>query len=247
MKASIDNFSTSSAQYAQFRPDYPTELFEYLYSRVSNFDCAWDCGTGNGQVALTLAERFASVQATDLSANQIANATPHPRVHYGVCRAEASPFSAQQFDLITVAQALHWFDFAAFNQEVKRVAKPGALIAVWGYGLLTINAEIDLLVQQFYTGVIDQYWDAERHHIDEAYANIPFPFAAIEKRTFSIEKHWNLAQLCGYLGTWSSVKKYIQQHGEDPLAALYPQLQKQWPEDAVLSVRFPIFLQTGIV
>jgi len=113
MKASIDNFSTASAQYAQFRPDYPAELFEYLYTRVADFQQAWDCGTGNGQVALALAERFASVQATDLSANQIANATPHPRVHYGVCRAEASPFSAQQFDLITVAQALHWFDFAA--------------------------------------------------------------------------------------------------------------------------------------
>jgi len=121
------------------------------------------------------------------------------------------------------------------------------LIAVWGYGLLTINTEIDRVVQHFYAGAIDQYWDAERHHVDEAYAKIPFPFAAIEKRTFSIEKHWNLEQLCGYLSTWSSVKKYIQQHGEDPVAALYPQLQKHWPEDAVLSVRFPIFLQTGIV
>ena len=247
MKASIDNFSTASAEYAQFRPDYPSELYEYLYSRVKNFEEAWDCGTGNGQVAIALAERFASVQASDLSANQIANATFHPKVHYSVCRAESTHFADQKFDLITVAQALHWFDFTAFNQEVRRVAKPGAIIAAWGYGLLSINTELDSEIHHFYTQTIDAYWDAERHHIDEAYAQIPFPFGALEKKNFYIEKQWNLAQVCGYLRTWSSVKKYIQQHGIDPVEAFQPQLQKHWPENAVLSVRFPIFLQTGII
>jgi ubiquinone/menaquinone biosynthesis C-methylase UbiE len=247
MKATIDNFSSASAEYAQFRPDYPRELYEYLYSRVKFFEEAWDCGTGSGQVAIVLAERFASVQASDLSANQIANAALHPKVHYSICRAESTHFLDQKFDLITVAQALHWFDFTAFNQEIRRVAKTGAVIAAWGYGLLSINKELDSEIHHFYTQVIDAYWDTERHHIDEAYAQIPFPFESLEKKNFYIEKQWNLTQLCGYLRTWSSVKKYLQQHVNDPVEAYLPHLQKHWPENAALSIRFPIFLQTGII
>ena len=247
MKASIDNFSTASAQYAQFRPDYPLELYHYLYARVKHFDCAWDCGTGNGQVALVLGERFNQVQASDLSAAQIEQAALHPRIQYSVCRAEQSPYTDHQFDLITVAQALHWFDFGAFYAEVGRVAKPGALLAVWGYGLLSVHPEIDPWIQHFYRSTIGSYWDAERHHIDEAYVQITFPFSAVEQAHFSIHKRWSLEQFCGYLGTWSSVKKYIQQHNEDPVARLLPQLQAWWPTDQALDIRFPIFLKTGQV
>lgn len=247
MKASIDNFSTDSARYAQFRPDYPPELYAYLYTRVSNFHCAWDCGTGNGQVALVLVERFEQVYASDLSAQQIEQALPHPRVQYEICRAELTPFSDQQFDLITVAQALHWFDFAAFYQEVQRVAKPGALLAVWGYGVLQINPGIDSLIRHFYEMIVGPYWDAERHHIDETYRGIPFPFDEIEKRDFFIKKNWSLEQLCGYLRTWSSVKKYQQQRAADPVAALEIQLKELWPATAILDIRFPVFLKSGIV
>lgn len=247
MKASIDNFSTDSAQYAQFRPDYPPELYHYLYNRVKNFDHAWDCGTGNGQVALRLTERFQRVDASDLSATQIEQALPHPRVQYNVCRAELSPYPEQQFDLITVAQALHWFDFDAFYQEVRRVAKPGAILAVWGYGLLKVNPTIDPLIQHFYTDITDPYWDSERHHVDEAYEQIPFPFSAVETQSFSIQKRWNCEQLCGYLRTWSSVKKYRQQLGQDPVEVLQLQLTEFWGTSPVLDIQFPVFLKSGIV
>lgn len=247
MKASIDNFSSNSAQYAQFRPDYPPELYQYLCTRVKNFDCAWDCGTGNGQVALVLAERFKSVNASDLSAAQIEQALPHPRVHYDVCRAELSPYSAQHFDLITVAQALHWFDFDAFYLEVKRVAKPGAVLAVWGYGLLSVNPEIDSLIHHFYTTLIGSYWDSERHHVDEGYSQIPFPFSSVETRNFYIQRQWNLEQLCGYLGTWSSVKKYRQQLGQDPVEVLQLQLNELWEHSTMYDIQFPVFLKSGII
>lgn len=247
MKASIDNFSTDSARYAQFRPDYPPELYTYLYSRITNFHCAWDCGTGNGQVALVLAERFEQIDASDLSAQQIEQALPHPQIRYEVCRAELSPYADQQFDLITVAQALHWFDFTAFYQEVRRVAKPKALLAVWGYGVLQINPIIDPLIQHFYAMIVGPYWDTERHHIDEAYRGIPFPFTEVEEKGFLIKRHWNLEQLCGYLRTWSSVKKYQQQKGEDPVAALETQLKELWAATEVFDIQFPVFLKSGLV
>lgn len=247
MKASIDNFSSNSAQYAQFRPDYPAELYHYLYSRVKNFDCAWDCGTGNGQVALVLAEPFQHVNASDLSAAQIEQALPHPRVQYNVCRAELSPYPDHQFDLITVAQALHWFDFEAFYQEVRRVAKPGAVLAAWSYGLLKINPVIDPVIQHFYTTIIGPYWDAERHHVDEAYARIPFPFSEVEERSFSIQRRWNLEELCGYLRTWSSVKKYRQRLDIDPVADLALELGALWQDSQVYDIQFPVFLKSGIV
>jgi hypothetical protein len=245
MKASIDNFSTASAQYAQFRPTYPAELYNYLFSRVQHFEQAWDCGTGNGQVALELVKRFQQVQATDLSANQIANANPHPHVQYGVCRAEASPFSLAQFDLITVAQALHWFDFEAFNREVRRVGKEGAFLAVWGYAQLQINPELDSLINHFYEHTIGSYWDEERRHVENAYADIPFPYAETERQHFVMTREWSLDLLCNYLRTWSSVKKYLAQHGVNPVDALQVELQKHWPDEADLPVHFPIFLQMG--
>ena len=69
-----DHFSAHAQNYARFRPTYPTELFAWLASQSPGHRLAWDCGTGNGQAALGLADHFVHVHATDLSPQQLAQA-----------------------------------------------------------------------------------------------------------------------------------------------------------------------------
>ena len=130
-----DLFSTQAAMYAKYRPAYPPALFEYILQFVSSHETAWDCATGNGQAALELAQHFRRVEATDISEAQILHAVKHPSINYSVSSAEHTDFPHRTFDLVTVAQAYHWFDFSAFEMEVKRVLKRSGVVAVWGYSL----------------------------------------------------------------------------------------------------------------
>ena len=240
-----DNFSSGSDQYAQFRPTYPDALFDYLLTLVPHRQNAWDCGTGNGQVAIVLADHFDHVAATDLSGSQLASALPHQRIDYSVQPAEKTNFPNTYFDLITVAQAIHWFDFDAFYREVDRTIRPGGVLAVIGYDLLRISPAIDAVVDAFYREVVGPYWDKERRYIDEQYRTIPFPAGEIPAPVFVNEVEWSFEHLIGYLGTWSAVKHYQKQNGQDPVALVYPGLKKSWGADVVKKGRFPILLRVA--
>src|SRR5436190_651141 len=173
-----DHFSGHAADYAKFRPRYPDQLFDYLAGIAPDRAAAWDCGTGNGQAAVALAERFNHVLATDASAEQIANAAPHRRVTYRVATAEASGIESSSIDLITVAQALHWFDLEKFYSEVGRVLKSHGVITALAYDVLRIEPAIDAVVNHYYTDVIGAYWPPERALV-EKFAELPFPFPEI--------------------------------------------------------------------
>ena len=239
----IDNFSTQSDQYARFRPTYPDALFDYLLTLVPGREHAWDCGTGNGQVARQLAAFFKTVSATDISSQQIDNAVPLPNIRYSVQPGEKSTFSDNSFDLITVAQAIHWFNFDAFYAEVNRTLKPGGLLAVIGYGLLKIDPAVDKVLARFYRDVVGPYWDAERRYIDEDYLTIPFPYADLPAPAFSIDFEWTVDHLIGYVGTWSAVKHYQKANGTDPVIGLGPELKNAWGNTERKKGSFPILLR----
>jgi len=238
-----DNFSTGSDKYALFRPTYPAALFDYLLSLVPGRERAWDCGTGNGQVAVILAESFDRVDATDISAAQLQSATPHDRVGYSVQPAEKTDFPDDAFDLITVAQAIHWFDFEAFYREVNRTIRPGGVLAVIGYHLIRFSPEVNAVLDEFYRDVIGPFWDRERRYIDEQYRTIPFPYTDIPAPAFSIEVEWSFDHLIGYIGTWSAVRHYQKRKGHDPVAGVSEALKKNWGADDVKKGRFPILLR----
>jgi Methylase involved in ubiquinone/menaquinone biosynthesis len=240
-----DNFSSQSDQYAKFRPTYPSELFAYLNGLVATKKTAWDCGTGNGQVAFELAKTFEHVFATDISQSQLDHALQAKNITYSVQPAEKTNFEDGIFDLIVVAQAIHWFDFDAFYAEVRRTGKQNALLAVVGYGRIEINPEIDKLITEFYTNVIGPYWDKERSYIDEHYTTIPFPFQELKTPSFENVHHWKLDHLIGYLNTWSAVKHYIKQHQQNPVENLLLQLKPLWQNGEIKAVRFPILLRVG--
>ena len=257
----LDRFSGHADLYAQHRIDYPTELYDFILSFEPNRQTAWDCATGNGQVANTLADLFEQVEATDISETQLILAVKKPNITYQISPAEQTPFADHTFDLITVAQALHWFNVNAFHEEVRRVAKPGAVIAEWGYGLVQIsssilglegtgleksNPDLNAIMLDFYRNHIGPYWDPQRAYIDNAYATLPFPFADAQRATFTARRIWSLERFLNYLRTWSAVRQYIHENEEDPVIGLGVELAPLWG-DGERAVLFPIFLRVGRV
>ena len=235
-----DYFSTQSKAYAAFRPTYPNELYEFIFRQVINKNNAWDCATGNGQVAHKLARHFRNVEATDISAKQLEQAVKKNNIRYAIAPAEKTVFPDHQFDLITVAQALHWFDREAFYKEVRRVGKPGGILAVWGYSMLAIEPHIDSLILGFYNDIVGPYWDSARRLVEDEYRSIEFPFEPIASPPFSIKVEWTLEQLRGYLSSWSATQKFIEERGADPVETFMKGVQSLWSEGKK-NVAFPIF------
>lgn len=247
MKTSIDNFSQGSNDYAKFRPGSPEGVFDFLYSHIEAWDHAWDCGTGNGQVAIKLADRFAQVTATDISEQQLAAAPKRPNIQYNLERTEATTLPHSSVDLVTVAQAIHWFDFDAFYAEVKRVCKPGALVAAWTYVGLKISPEADAVIDKLYTDITGNYWDKERRYVDDLYESIPFPFDEIATPMFGISKAITIESLLGYLRTWSGVKHYNTATGEDAVTLVEKELRQAWGNAATREVHWPVHMRAGRV
>jgi ubiquinone/menaquinone biosynthesis C-methylase UbiE len=246
---SKDLFSKQAATYARYRPSYPDELIEYIISFVKEKNTAWDCATGNGQAAVLLAKHFTHVFATDSSEKQVGLAEQKENITYGVGKAEETNFPDNTFDLITVAQAYHWFQFTSFEKEVKRIAKKGAVVAVWGYNIPQCNHQpINQLIQHFYKETVGCYWDAERKYVDDAYTTVPFNFDPLPAKAFAITVTWNKDDLPGYLNSWSSVQHFIKANQYNPVDQLAAQLQTLWPDETdTIQFSFPVFMRIGIV
>lgn len=225
----IDHFAKEPENYLKYRPEYPDLLFDYLSSLVASHDLAWDCGTGNGQAALALSTRFLKVIASDINQTQMNVAPKRNNIEYQNWHAEKTELLSQSVDLITVAQALHWFDLENFYQEVKRVAKSNGMIAAWCYSLGKITPEIDQFISKLYYDILgNTYWPKERIYIDEEYSTIPFPFSKLSTPSFSIKKEYNLTEVLGYLNTWSAVKEYQKRNQKNPIDFIQDDLAKTW-------------------
>lgn len=243
-----DHFSSQAADYARYRPRYPQALFAYLAGLAGRRNRAWDCATGGGQAAQGLAPYFREVIATDASEAQIQHAVPHPNISYRLALAEASELDPDSVDLITVAQAIHWFDFDGFYQEVMRVATSQGVLAFWGYGLPRIEAAIDAALDRLYAGDVGPYWPKERRHIDRHYASVPLPFQEIDVPQFAMTSHWHLDHFLGYVRTWSAVARYIRDTGHDPVCRLAAEMIILWGEPhEIKPVTWPIFLRVARV
>jgi len=239
-----DYFSTHSGQYKRFRPTYPAELYSFLISQVNERKHAWDCGTGNGQVAVELAKNFNRVDATDISSQQLNQAPKQKNIHYSVQPAEQTNFPDNRFDLITVAQAIHWFNIDEFYKEVIRTIKSGGCFAVIGYGLVETFPKADSILSHFYRDIVGPFWDYERRYLEEKYQTIPFPFREIKTPEFYSTFEWSFDQLIGYLGTWSSVQHYRNKKGDNPVDLIYEDLKTCW-SGKIQTVKFPFFLRLG--
>jgi len=241
-----DHFSKHALDYAKYRPHYPQEMFAYLAGLCPTRETAWDCATGNGQAALSLTPFFAHLLATDASAQQIAQATAHPKIEYRVAPAEHTDIPAHAVALVTVAQALHWFHFEPFYAEVRRVLAPGGIVAVWCYNLLRCAPAIDKILDEYYRDVVGTFWPPERKFLEDRYQAIPFPFQEIDAPEFFMSATWNLDDLIGYVRTWSATQRFIAQKNSDPLIALRSRLLPPWgaPEQD-RRLTWPLYLRVG--
>lgn len=241
-----DHFSKQSEGYQKFRPKYPSSLFKFLADLTPTKYKAWDCGTGSGQSAQGLAPYFDRIFATDASQQQIKNARTHDKISYSVASAEKSGLESLSIDLITIAQALHWFQFDLFYDEVNRVLKERAVIATWTYNRLVVSPEINEIVNDFYHHIIYSYWPKERRHVESEYKDIPFPFEIIEAPQFQMRRNWSLDHLIGYIGTWSAVRKYKEKKGEDPLKLIEDKLNLVWgAKEKPRRVTWPLTVKIG--
>jgi SAM-dependent methyltransferase len=240
-----DLFSAKSDLYARFRPSYPRPLFDFLLSLVPARNCAWDCATGNGQVAAVLAEHFEKVYATDISQNQIRNAVARENIMYRVERAEQSSFEANVFDLITVGQAAHWFSLPAFYKEATRSLKPNGIVALFGYYLPSVDRETDEVITTFYRDILRDYWDPERKLVEQRYQTIPFPFEEITFPPLTLSLDWACLEFMAYVGTWSAVQRFEERTGNDPLDLVKEKMNAVWPNGQRKQVLFPVFARIG--
>lgn len=227
-----DFFSAQATDYSKYRPHYPASLFDYLASITPERELAWDCATGNGQAAVELARHFRQVIATDLSDKQLAESVPHPKVEYRKATAEHSSLEDMSANLITVAQAFHWFDQPLFFREVKRVCRPGGVLAIWCYELAVVNENVDSTVLRLYRDLLGAYWDSARRLVEEGYKNEKIPFNELTPPVFDMHVDWDYSDFLGYLGTWSAWQKYLREKGEGELVKFSGELKEAWGNPA---------------
>jgi len=240
-----DHFSRQSADYRRFRPGYPAALLDFVASLAPARRLAVDCATGNGQAAGGLAARFDRVVAVDGSRDQLAHAEPHARVRYVAALAERLPLRDGCADLLVAAQAAHWFDFARFYAECRRVLVPGGAVALWTYEKFRAGDAVDAVVDEFYDGVIGPYWPPERRYVEQAYRTLPFPLSELPAPALELATEWDLDRLMGYLATWSAVQRFRDRRGIDPLPALRSRLEGCVQPGGTLRLRWPIHLRVG--
>ncbi len=245
----VKTFGVQSSGYAHARPTYPEALPAFLSSLTPTHHHVWDCATGNGQFAVKCVGFFNKVYATDISPAQIRHANLHPNIVYCVSSAEKPPFHNKSFDLIVVAQAVHWFNLKQFYREVRRLLKNDGVLAVFGYAFPTISPDIDALLDEHLLKPVDRFWAEGNRLIMDAYRSLPFPLAEIDNLpSFSVDVEWNLTQFLAFLRTWSAVKRYIADIGEDPVGVLAHALNTVWDSpEKPRTVRMPLALKVGRV
>lgn len=242
--AFADHFASRSTQYARYRPTYPASLGEYLAGSAPGRALAWDCGTGSGQATGILAPHFDLVVASDLSAAQLSQAKLAPNVRYVRAREVCSSLRGGVADLVTAAQAAHWFDLPAFYQEVRRVLRDGGLLALWSYGRLHVEGPAQEVLDWFRSERLGRYWPAQRSHVDNGYRSLPFPFERISAPDLRIEAELDLGALAGYAESWSAVARCREAEGADPVVELMAALRPLWG-DGPRAVWWPLSILLG--
>ena len=242
-----DLFSVQSHLYSKFRPTYPPELFEFLLQHLSRRERAWDCATGNGQVARGLAAHFENVCATDISENQLRHAVQSDKIQYFISPAERTPFRDNCFDLVTVAQAFHWLDPVEFCREATRVARPGAIVAAWGYELKSVTPPIDTITRRWNNEMLSPYWEPERRHVVAHYETLLFDFEQLPTRGFDAVAEWDLDEYIGHLQTWSAYQNMKQTIGDGEFLKLVPEIRAAWNGNRKNRCVFSIFMKLGRV
>lgn len=225
-----DHFSSIASKYKAGRISYPKALYDYLENLCSENNSAWDCATGSGQAAVDLSPYFKKIIATDISAPLLALAEASKNIEFQNSSAEESGIPSHSIDLVTVAQAIHWFHFDRFWEEVQRVSKNNAILAFWGYVWPGVNDKIDSILET-YLSVVDDYWPERCRFLQSSYAAIEAPFKKLNTPSFHVQEMWSAFDFLAHLESWSSTRYYREALQKDPIRRIKDDLIEQWGED----------------
>lgn len=239
MSAFKDLFSGHAQDYARYRPTYPRELFARVAALASRREVAVDIGAGNGQASQALLADFARVVAVEPSAAQLNAIAPDPRIEPRQTTADATGLPDASADAVVCAQAFHWFAGERFFDEVRRIARPGAVLVVWCYSLARITPDVDAVVSELYRA-LDADWEPERRLVESGYQTVVVPFPELPTEPVAMSASWTLEQLVGYLRTWSALKHYIARTGQDPLLLRLAALSTAWGLHAEREITWPL-------
>jgi SAM-dependent methyltransferase len=243
-----DHFSDRATGYARYRPFWPMEVVHHLAGLAPGRELAWDAGCGSGQLSALLAERFRHVRATDASGDQLARAVPHARVEYARALAQESGLPDRSVDLATAAQAAHWFELELYFAEVRRVVRPGGILALISYGMASTGSEADRVLERFHRTVLDPRWPPERRHVEEGYRSLPFPFEELGVPPFVMEARWTGEDFLGYLETWSTMRNLERDEGRRRIEAFQEAFLRAWgPAEESRRVQWPLAIRLGRV
>lgn len=242
-----DRFSRLASEYAQYRPEYPPELSEYLASITKSHRFAWDCATGNGQAAVSLSHFYQRVLATDVSARQVMHANHSTNLDYAIAAAERAPIASKSVDLIAVGQAIQWFNLEQFYLEAKRVLRADGILAAWGYSQPEISPDIDPLLGRYYHQVLGPYLPPQLELVEQRYQTLPFPFHEITPSDdLSMDTNWTFQQMLGMMASLSPVVTYQTEHGKHPVDEIHDALSAAWGDlEKVRRVHWPLFFRIG--
>ena len=202
---------------------------------------AWDCGAGSGQSARSLARRFARVLATDVSLRQLARFDARGGIRRVAAAAEAAPFRDRSADLVTVSAAVHWFDRPRFFSEVRRVARPGGILAVWSYYQTRIEPAVDAVLVRYADDVVFPFWNQGILLNRGAYRDLDFPFERLPWPDLEAEGRMRLPDLFEYMRTWSASQAWTRARGTDPVDVVRDDLTRAWGDPEMERVvRWPL-------
>lgn len=228
-------FQRGSA-YHQHRPGYPQSLFEWIARQSHGHDRALDLGCGTGQACRGLEPLFEQVLGADFSLKQL-QAAPRSATHFFSCSASALPLPDASLDLITVAQAFHWFDPECFFAEAERCLLPGGMLVLISYGLCEVEG-LGSLIREYHDGPLGVWWPPERAALMNHYPEAVLPWESVPYPDDALQCQWALQDMLGYLDTWSALVN-ARQAGEDPLADFAPALSRAWGQHT-RTVRWPL-------
>lgn len=243
-----------SPQYAKFRPAYPTPLVTRVLQDVVSVESALaiDVGCGTGQLSVALADRVARVVGVDVSAEQIAAATPRPNVEYRVGSAHELPVDGSALaDVICIAQTMHWLDPTLTFAECRRLLKPGGVVAVIGYSVCALlnNDAADKALKRYHFEVLGPHWHPNRWLLDDRYAFFDLAehgFDHCATVEFDDDRQMTLDEFIGYASTSSARATMIESGHADPLDDLRASIVAAIGDAETLTVRFPFFCKLGI-
>ncbi len=148
-----------------------------------------------------------------------------------------SLFQWLSLDLISVAQAYHWFDQAAFQAEAERTLRPNGLLALISYGICEVTG-LEGMIRDFHDGPLAPWWPPERAQVIAGYPDADLPWPALPYPGDTISLSWSATDMLGYLDTWSALVQAARA-GENPLDDFAPRLRQAWG-NTQRTVRWPL-------